>query len=112
MVWTVRFRVVDRHNFDEMSAGIKNIETRAASEKYAAIKVGDVFRFVCGKRVLEKKVARKRHFTSIGAMLKEIPYKKIMPFKNSAKEVYAAYYSYPNYKEKIRSKGIFAFYLK
>ena len=112
MIWTVRFRTVDRHNFDEMRDGLKNIETRAASEKYDSIKVGVVFRFVCGKQVLEKKIVRKRHFSSIGAMLKAIPYKKIMPFKNSVREVYAAYYSYPNYKEKIRAKGIFAFYLK
>jgi ASC-1-like (ASCH) protein len=45
-------------------------------------------------------------------MLKKIPFKKIMPDLKSVTEVKKAYYSYPNYKEKIQKFGILAFELK
>lgn len=35
--WTLRFRAVDKDNFDEVKIGIKSIETRAGTVKYQHI---------------------------------------------------------------------------
>lgn len=110
--WTLRFRAVDKKNFDEVKNGSKPIETRAATVKYQPIEVGDILLFVCGKERLEKKIIKKRHFPSIDAMIKKIPYKEIMPSVKSVEEMKKAYSSYSGYDEKIKEFGIFAFELE
>ncbi len=110
--WTLRFRAVDKDNFEELRSGIKSVETRASSIKYQPIQKGDILVFVCGKDKFSKIITKKTHFKSIDAMLKKIPFKRIMPNLKSKNEVEKAYYSYPNYKEKIKTFGILAFEIK
>jgi ASC-1-like (ASCH) protein len=110
--WTLRFRATDKDNFEELRSGIKAVETRAASIKYQPIEKGDTLIFVCSKDKFSKTITKKTHFKSIDAMLKKIPFRKIMPGLKSVAEVKKAYYSYPNYKEKIQEFGILAFELK
>lgn len=110
--WTLRFRAVDKDNFEELHSGAKSVETRAATVKYEPIQEGDALTFVCGKASFTKRIREKRHFKSIGAMVKEIPFKKIMPSVASVAEMRRAYASYPGYAEKIKKSGLFAFKLK
>ena len=104
--WTLRFRAVDKKNFEELRKGIKAVETRAASVKYQPIEKGDTLIFTCSKDKFSKTITKKTHFKSINAMLKKIQFRKIMPNLKTAEEVKKAYYSYPNYKEKIQKFGI------
>jgi ASC-1-like (ASCH) protein len=110
--WTLKFRQIDRDNFDELKAGIKSVETRAASTKYQTIAKGDTLIFVCGKEKFSKKITKRSHYKSVSSLLKAVPFKKIMPNCKSKKEVEEVYYSYPNYKEKIKEFGVLAFELK
>lgn len=110
--WTLRFRAVDKKNFDELKSGIKAVETRAATVKYQPIEKGDTLTFVCGKEKFSKTITKRTHFKSIDAMFRKIPYKKIMPDLKSKEEAKKRYYSYPNYKEKIEEFGLLAFELK
>ncbi len=110
--WTLRFRAVDKKNFDQVKNGSKPIETRAASVKYQPIEVGDALMFVCGKEKFSKKIIKKEHYDSIDKMLKKIPFNDIMPSVKSIEEMKKAYASYSGYEEKIKEFGIFAFYLE
>lgn len=105
--WTLRFRAVNRDNFETIRTGEKKIETRAATPKFRKIEKGDTLVITCGKERLTKKVKRVKIFKS----LKSLPRKQIMPWTKSFAEMEKAYYSYPNYKEKIKKHGIIAFYL-
>lgn len=110
--WTLRFRAVDKENFNDLKRGKKSVETRAASVRYQPIEKGDTLVFVCGKEKFSKRITKKMHFKSIDAMFKKISFKKIMPDLGSEAEAKARYGSYPNYKEKIKQSGILAFELK
>lgn len=110
--WTLRFRSVDKKNFDEVKNGSKPIETRAATVKYQPIEVGDELKFVCGEESFSRTVVEKEHYPSIDAMIEKIPYKDIMPSVKSVDEMKKAYSSYSGYDEKIKEFGIFAFHLK
>ena len=110
--WTLRFRQVDRKNFEELRSGEKAVETRAASVKYQNIAVGDILTFVCGKEKFSKVIKKKEHYQSIDAMLKKIPFKKINPDVKSVADLKKMYFSYPGYDEKIKEFGIFAFELE
>ncbi|HEY4509276.1 MAG TPA: hypothetical protein VJC13_03330 [Candidatus Paceibacterota bacterium] len=108
----LRFRKVNKADFERLRNGIKSVETRAASLKYRSLEEGDILIFVCGKDKFSKIIKKKYHFKSIDAMFKKIPFKKIWPEVKSAKEPEKIYYSYPNYEEKIKNFGILAFKLK
>lgn len=108
----LRFKLRDRNNFEEVRSGLKSIETRAATPRHRDIKTGDVIVFVCGDKRFEKKVRKVKVFKNIRAMLMAIDYKKIMPSIESASEMQKIYYSYPNYKEKIKKFGIVALELE
>ncbi len=110
--YTLRFKAVDKKNFDEVKNGLKIVETRAATVKYQPIEVGDTLVFVCGKYRLKKKITKKARFKSINAMVKKIPFKKIMPSIKSVAEMKHAYSSYSGYDEKIKKFGILAFWIK
>ena|SRR3989338_7942986 len=109
--WTLRFRAVDRNNFEEVKNGIKIIETRAGTIKYGHIEVEDTLTFTCGKERIVKKVVRKFHWASIDAMVKEIDFRKIMPSVNSIDEMKKKYASYTNYEDKIKKHGLLGFEL-
>ncbi len=107
--WILRFRAVDQKSFLEIKNGLKVVETRAATPKYRAIKKGDVLVIVCGASRLEKKVKRVRIFKSISAMVKAIPFRKIMPSVKSLGEMRRVYYRYPGYRGKLKKHGVIAF---
>lgn len=104
----LRFRAVNRDIFEAIRDGKKKVETRAATARYKNIKVGDILRFVCGKDSFEKKVKRTHVFKSIAALVKKYQVHDINPFVNSKAELQKMYYSYPNYREKIKKFGIIA----
>lgn len=104
----LRFNVRDKKNFLEIRDGLKTVETRAATPKYRAVTKGDVLVIVCGRARLEKKVKRARVFRSIGAMVKVIPRRKIMPSVPSLAAMRQVYYGYPNYREKLKKFGVVA----
>ncbi|MEK7515584.1 MAG: hypothetical protein AAB555_01450 [Patescibacteria group bacterium] len=109
--WTLRFRAVDKKNFEEVKNAIKSIETRAGTIKYQPIEVGDTLTFVCEEDRCVRKIVKKFHWPSIDAMVKEIDFKKVMPSIESVDEMKKMYTSYPNYEEKIKEHGLFGFEL-
>jgi ASC-1-like (ASCH) protein len=110
--WTLRFRVVDKDNFDEVKSGAKLIETRAATVRYQPIEVGDTLTFVCGKERCMKKIAKKFYWSGVDAMVKEIDFKKVMPAVGSIAEMKKIYASYPDYDVKIKEHGLLGFELE
>ncbi|HMQ02193.1 MAG TPA: hypothetical protein PKD79_03985 [Candidatus Doudnabacteria bacterium] len=90
----------------------KIYETRAATTKYRHITIGDKLEISCGSEKIIKKVTKVAYFTSIDKLLKAIPLKKIMPDVGTVTKAKQRWYSYPNYKEKIKENGIIAFLLK
>ena len=105
---TLRFRAVNRDVFEAIHDGRKKVETRAATARYRSIKVGDTLRFVCGKDTFEKKAKHVKIFKSIISLLKQYRAEEINPFVKSEAELQNMYYSYPNYREKIKQFGIIA----
>lgn len=108
----LKIREVDKVVFGAIKNGQKTIETRAATDKYRRIKVGDVLVFVCGDEELEKSVEKADIYKSIDEMVKVIDFKNVMPFVDSIDEMKKVYFSFPNYKEKIEKFGLVAFKLK
>ncbi len=111
-IWTLRLRAKDVSIFEEIRSGIKEYETRAATIRYQPIQEGDTLIFVCGKDRFSKKISMKFHWPDIDSMVKEIPFKKIMPSVSSIDEMKKIYGSYPNYLEKIKEFGLLGFKLK
>ena len=108
----LRFRQTDRGIFDDIHSGKKRVETRAATVKYKNIKPGDVVVFVCGEDKLVKTVTKVYRWKSIDEMVKEIPFKKIMPSISSVEAMKKVYSSYPNYDQKIKEFGLLGWELK
>jgi ASC-1-like (ASCH) protein len=109
--FTLKFRAVDKVNFENVRSGIKSIETRAATVRYQPIEVGDELVFSCDGDSFSKKVAKKYHWPSIDAMVKEIDFKKVMPKVDSVEEMRKRYASYPDYEQKIEEFGLLGFEL-
>lgn len=109
---TLRFRAVNKDIFLDIKSGKKTVETRAATKKYKNIVAGDTIVLVCGKERFEKKVKKTKIFKSIKALVKTYSINKIMPHLTTEKELQEAYYSYPNYKEKIKKDGLITLELK
>ena len=107
----IRFRAIDRHIFEDIKKRKKTVETRAASERYQKIKVGDVLIFRCGSDSFEKKVRKVTHFKSAEALFKKHSFKDVRPDLTTKAEAIKAYGSFPGYIEKIRKFGIVAFEL-
>ncbi|MDB5266443.1 MAG: hypothetical protein JWN89_258 [Parcubacteria group bacterium] len=110
--WTLRFRAKDKKNFEEVRSGLKEYETRAGTIKYRPIEVGDELVFVCDRDRFSKMIVQKYSWPDVDTMVKEIPFKKIMPSVSSLEEMKKAYASYPDYNEKIREFGLLGFKLK
>jgi ASC-1-like (ASCH) protein len=110
--WKLRFRQEDKRNFEEVREGSKEYETRAATVKYLPIKAGDTLIFMCGRSSFSKKIIKRFHWPDIDTMVKEVPYKKIMPSVNSVEEMKKIYASYPDYTEKIKKNGLLGFQLE
>ena len=105
-------RKVDRGIFEAIKDGSKTVETRAATEKYRQIEIGDVLDFVCREEHLQKKVAGVKLFKTVEEMVKELGIKSIMPFVDSLEEMKEVYYSFPGYEGKIKKFGLIAFEFK
>ncbi len=110
--YTIRFRAVNRDIFLAIKSGKKNIETRAATERYRDIQKGDVLILVCVKDKIRKQVKKVEHFKSLGAILKKYRPETINPKTKTVKEAREMWYSFPGYKEKIRRFGLMAITLK
>jgi len=91
--------------------GEKKYETRAATVKYAPIAEGDRVAFVCGTSRFTKRIVKKYHFKTIGAMFKKLPLKHVMPDIDTIAGARARYATYPDYPAKIKKYGLFAFEL-
>jgi ASC-1-like (ASCH) protein len=107
--WTLRFRAVDKKNFEELRSGIKPIETRAASVKYRPMAIGDEIKFICGSDSFVRKISKRHQWPSIDAMVEDVSFKKIMPSVDSVAAMKKVYASYPGYIEKIQKDGILGF---
>lgn len=110
--WVLRFRAVDKRNFDALCDGRKAVETRAATKRYRGIQAGDQVKVTCGKESVKKEVVAVEIFPSIEAMAEAIPFKNIMPYAETLDEVRNEYYGYPGYKEKIAEYGLVALTLR
>lgn len=108
----LRIRKVDKFVFDSIKENKKTIETRAATNKLKKIEVGDFLIFICNNEKLEKEVKKVKLYKTIDQMVKEIDFKKIMPFVDSIDEMKKVYFSFPNYKEKIEKFGLIIFKMK
>lgn len=108
----LKFRTTNRDIFDAIVSGKKKIETRAATDKYRNVKVGDKLILVCGRKKIEKKVERVEYFKTIGTILKKYKPETINPKTHSAKEAREMWYGFPGYKEKIKKFGLVAWELK
>lgn len=104
-------REIDRQAFKAIGLGEKDIETRAATEKYKKVLGGDALIFVCGKDKLQKKVKKASWFKDIDSLVKKIDLRRIMPFASSVEDAKQIWYSFPRYKEKIKQYGLIAFEL-
>src|SRR5690349_148874 len=110
--WTLRLRKTDTEIFNDIRTGRKSVETRAATKRYLPVAAGDTLTFVCGKDRFTKTITKRFHWKSITAMLKEVPFQKIMPSVGSVENLKKAYASYPGYKEKLRKYGLLGFKLR
>lgn len=110
--YTLRFREANRDIFEAIYAGKKKMETRAATTKYKNIKAEDTLVLVCGKNRFEKKVKTVKIYKSVAALVKRYKPSEVIPGLKTAKELEAAYYSFPGYKEKIAKVGLLALELK
>lgn len=110
--WILKFRAADLARLEEIRSGKKMYETRAATEKYRAIREGDSITFTCGKKRLRKEVSKVFYFRSPAAMRRALPLAQVMPDLTTLAEVKERYASYPEYPEKIQKFGLLAFKLR
>ena len=108
----LKFRVINRDIFNAVKTGQKKVETRAATDKYRAIKVGDTLSLVCGQQKLTKQITQVEIFKSIVAVLKKYKPEDINPKIHNLKEAREMWYSFPGYKEKIKKYGLLVIHLK
>lgn len=108
----LRFRAINRDIFDAIKSGKKKVETRAATERYRNIKIGDTVKLICGKNSFEMKVKKVKIFKTIIAILRDYKIKQINPNVESEKELRKMYYSFTGYRDKIRKYGLIAIELK
>ena len=107
----LRFRQVNRDVFDAIKNGIKKVETRAATERYRSMKVGDTLVFRCGKNSSERRVQSVEIFRTLAALFRKHKVTDINPKAKSAEELEKIYYSYSGYCEKIKKYGLIALVL-
>lgn len=108
----LKFRAVNRDIFEALVSGRKKIETRAATLKYRKIRVGDIMILNCVREKVERRIASVENFKTIAALLKKYRPEDIHPDLHSASEAKKLYYSFPEYKEKIKDFGLVVWKLK
>lgn len=105
----LKFPQFTKDVFEAVKIGLKNVETRAATPKYRAVKPGDKLTLVCGIDSLEVTVTRVRHFASVEDLYREIPVESVLPGVKTAEQAKAIHYSFSGYQEKLQKFGIMAF---
>ena len=110
--YILRFRAVNKRTLEDLKSGRKKVETRAATVKYRGIKKGDKIILACGKTRFETTVKHSSIFKSISAMLRKYKVQDIMPELSLRDELERIYFSYPNYREKIKKFGLIALELR
>ena len=108
----LKFREENRDIFEAIRAGIKKVETRAATEKFRDIQSGDEVMLICEEDAFTKTVKRAEIFSSISALLKKYKPEDINPRRRTAKELRDMYHSFPDYEEKIEKHGLIALELE
>jgi ASC-1-like (ASCH) protein len=110
--YVLRFRAANKDIFDAIKEGKKKIETRAATKRYRNIKEGDVVILTCGAQKFEKIVCSAHIYKTIRALLRSHKPKEINPRVSTESELIDIYYSFPDYREKIKKFGLIALELK
>ena len=64
----LRFRAINKDIFKAIRNGKKKVETRAATERYRNIKIGDTIKLICGKYSFEMKVKKVKIYKTITAL--------------------------------------------
>ncbi len=105
----LKFRSVDKKNFDQLKSGEKSIETRAGTMRYKDTKVGDKLEISCGDEKITKIIQAIQHYDSVESIFQSADWSRVMPGVATLDDAKAAYFDYPGYKEKIDEHGIFAF---
>ena len=100
----------DKISLDSIREGSKTIETRAWSEKYSHVQVGDTLEFVCGDERFSKQVTKIYHWPGVEAMASE-KLKEVVPWLETSEQAKELIYSFPRYKEKIEAHGLSGFEL-
>jgi ASC-1-like (ASCH) protein len=108
---TLRFRAVDRKDFEALRDGCKRIETRAASPRYQSIAAGDILVITCAGEKLEKVVKEVIHVSSPEELFERFSLADIFPYAKTVQEAAASYHSYTGYRDKITTYGLLAFVL-
>ena len=88
------------------------METRAATDKYRKVVVGDTLTAVCGREKFSKKVAKVTIFKTVAGLARKYKPASINPNCQTVKQLVEMYDSFPGYKEKIAKQGIVAWELK
>lgn len=99
----IKFRAVNRDIFQAIRDGKKKVETRAATDKYRKVEIGDVMEFVCGKDRFTKEVRSVEIFKTIGALLKKYEPQQISPNIKTEKEIREMWYSFPGYEKRLKN---------
>ena len=102
----------DKDIFKALEKGTKTIETRAAKGRFKRIEPGDVLVFSCANETVEKEVYDISYYDSIEELAEDLPLQNIFPSASSVEEAREIYYSFPNYKYKIKEYGLAAYKLK
>ena len=108
----LKIREADKVVFEAIQSGEKNIETRAATDRYRAVQNGDILVFVCGNKRFEKEVKEVETFKKVEDLNKRVNFKDVVPFARSAEEMKQVLFSFPGNEEKIRKCGLIAFWLR
>lgn len=109
---TLKFPQSTKDVFEAVKTGLKNVETRAATPKYRAIKPGDKLTLACGADILEVIVIRACRFASVEDLYREIPVESVLPGVKTVKDAKAIHYGFDGYREKLQKFGIMAFDIK
>jgi ASC-1-like (ASCH) protein len=102
----LRIRAVDHRIFDVIRDGSKDVETRAATAKFAEVAPGTILVFVCEGERLEKVIKKFSVFKTVDELLNKYPVKRINPDCATAEELKEMYRGFPGYEEKLKLHGI------
>lgn len=108
----IEFHDVNRPLFEAIRTGTKRVETRAATEKYTAVRAGDEVLFVCGGETCLKTVVTAKRFRTVDELLGVYPPSAIAPWLSSVEDVRALYQTFPGYAAKLERHGVVAFELQ